>query len=240
MISNMREIERITNNELEHNIYGGLKSSWHDKYRDSAWIYLGGLSYELSEGDIICVSSQWGEIEDINLVRDKVTNKSLGYAFIKYEDQRSTILAVDNFNGSKLLGLTLRCDHVENYRLPKEIREMQENLLSENPNAKIVLKPGQLYEGKELENRYNITSGVNIWSQDKDKKSKKHSSNDKKEKKKRKHEDVFRDRREEDRNDNEYLKLRNDTEIQKKAPPAGKRESIPVPAFSGIGKSLIV
>jgi len=48
--------------------------------------------------------SQWGEVEDINLVRDKETNKSRGFAFIKYEDQRSTILAVDNFNGIKLLG----------------------------------------------------------------------------------------------------------------------------------------
>ena len=64
----------------------------------------GGFSFELSEGDIICVMSQWGEVEDINLVRDKETNKSRGFAFIKYEDQRSTILAVDNFNGIKLLG----------------------------------------------------------------------------------------------------------------------------------------
>lgn len=65
---------------------------------------IGGFSFELSEGDIICVMSQWGEVEDINLVRDKETNKSRGFAFIKYEDQRSTILAVDNFNGIKLLG----------------------------------------------------------------------------------------------------------------------------------------
>lgn len=100
----IREIDRINQTELEHGIHGGMKASWHEKYKDSAWVYIGGLSTELSEGDIICFMSQWGEIEDINLIREKTTNKSLGYAFLKYEDQRSTILAVDNFNGIRLLG----------------------------------------------------------------------------------------------------------------------------------------
>ncbi|TFK03189.1 RNA-binding motif protein, X-linked 2 [Platysternon megacephalum] len=77
------------------------KVSWHAEYSDSAWIFVGGLPYELTEGDIICVFSQYGEIVNINLVRDKKTGKSKGFCFICYEDQRSTILAVDNFNGIK-------------------------------------------------------------------------------------------------------------------------------------------
>jgi len=40
-----------------------------------------------------------GEIVDCNLIRDKDTGKSKGFAFLAYEDQRSTVLAVDNFNG---------------------------------------------------------------------------------------------------------------------------------------------
>ena len=96
----VKELQSITEKEVTASIFGGITSgSWHERYKDSAWVYVGGLSLELSEGDVICFMSQWGEIEDINLVRDKVTNKSLGYAFVKYEDQRSTILAVDNFNG---------------------------------------------------------------------------------------------------------------------------------------------
>jgi hypothetical protein len=35
-----------------------------------------------------------GEVVDVNLVRDKGTGKSKGFAFIAYEDQRSTNLAV--------------------------------------------------------------------------------------------------------------------------------------------------
>ena len=39
---------------------------------------------------------------NLNLVRDKKTGKSKGYGFLAYEDQRSTILAVDNFNSIKV------------------------------------------------------------------------------------------------------------------------------------------
>ena len=39
----------------------GTKSSWHTEYRDSAWIFLGGLPYEMTEGDVICMFSQYGE-----------------------------------------------------------------------------------------------------------------------------------------------------------------------------------
>ena len=54
------------------------------------------------------------------MLRDKKTGKSKGFAFICYEDQRSTILAVDNFNGTKLAGRQIRVDHVNNYKPPKE------------------------------------------------------------------------------------------------------------------------
>jgi RNA recognition motif-containing protein len=42
------------------------------------------------------------KVEDINLVRDKATGKSRGFCFLKYEDARSCVLAVDNLTGSKV------------------------------------------------------------------------------------------------------------------------------------------
>jgi RNA-binding motif X-linked protein 2 len=56
---------------------------------------------------------------DVNLPRDKTTGKTRGFGFLMYEDQRSTILAVDNLNGAKVLDRTLRVDHVKNYKQPK-------------------------------------------------------------------------------------------------------------------------
>lgn len=56
---------------------------------------------------------------DVNLPRDKNTGKTKGFGFLMYEDQRSTILAVDNLNGAQVLGRTLRVDHVKNYKQPR-------------------------------------------------------------------------------------------------------------------------
>nr|GEU87457.1 zinc finger CCCH domain-containing protein 25 [Tanacetum cinerariifolium] len=59
-----------------------------------------------------CTSCRYGEIVDVNLVRDKGTKKSKGFAFVAYEDQRSTVLVVDNLNGAQVLGRTIRVDHI--------------------------------------------------------------------------------------------------------------------------------
>ena len=42
--------------------------------------------------------------------------KSRGFAFVAYEDQRSTVLVVDNLSGGKVAGRTVRVEHVDNYR----------------------------------------------------------------------------------------------------------------------------
>ncbi|CRG99760.1 RNA-binding protein, putative [Plasmodium relictum] len=114
----IKSIEKLNEGELKN--IGQNDSSWHDQYKDSSYIYIGNLDNRLTEGDIIIVFSQFGEPIDINLVRDEETGKSKGYCFLAYADQRSTILAVDNFNGYKLLDRQLVVDHILNYKLPNK------------------------------------------------------------------------------------------------------------------------
>lgn len=97
-MNTVREIQRINDQELERGI-AGTSASWHAQYAKSAWVFVGNLDHSLSEGDLICVMSQYGEIEDLHLVREEETGKSRGFAFCKYEDARSCVLAVDNFIG---------------------------------------------------------------------------------------------------------------------------------------------
>lgn len=196
----VKEIERINEREAKLGITG-TKASWHERYRSSAWIYAGGLAYKLSEGDVICVFSQWGEIEDIHLSRDEETGKSKGFAFIKYEDQRSTDLAVDNFNGVKLLGKTLRVDHKLDYNAPKKKKEERDG--TEGP---VKYEPGMSYDGKDLANDYNMKKGVNLYGSDggseseederkkrkRKKRERKQAKREKKRRKKEKRESEFR------------------------------------------------
>ncbi|RWS21570.1 RNA-binding motif protein: X-linked 2-like protein [Leptotrombidium deliense] len=125
-LTNVKNIKKLSEAELKLGI--AEKNSWHNMYKDSAWIFIGGLNFELCEGDIICVFSQYGEVVNINLIRDKKTGKSKGYCFLCYEDQRSTNLAVDNLNGIKLTGRIIRVDHVADYKPPKDDPHIDEEI----------------------------------------------------------------------------------------------------------------
>lgn len=154
----VREIERINKAEIARIASGTQGGSWHDQYKDSAHIFIGGawmpalvsdtpssnsyippgLPPELTEGDVITIFSQYGEPVDINLPRDKSTGKARGFGFLMYEDQRSTILAVDNLNGAKVLNRTLRVDHVNNY---KHLEKGEDGKFKESENETFNARP---------------------------------------------------------------------------------------------------
>ncbi|EAS31301.3 U2 snRNP component IST3 [Coccidioides immitis RS] len=123
-MNSIRQIQALNKRELETAV--SPEASWHADYRDTAYIYIGGLPYDLSEGDILTIFSQFGEPVHLNLVRDKDTGKSKGFAFLKYEDQRSTDLAVDNLCGATVMGRLLRVDHMRYKR--KEEEGLEDNI----------------------------------------------------------------------------------------------------------------
>ncbi|XP_046673326.1 RNA-binding motif protein, X-linked 2-like [Homalodisca vitripennis] len=149
-LTNVKNIKKLSEQELKS---GNVVSSWHNQYKDSAWIFIGGLPYDLTEGDVLCIFSEYGEIVNINLVRDKGTGKQKGFCFICYEDQRSTILAVDNLNGIKVLGRTIRVDHVADYKPPKESSKADKELskLQREGCAPVLVVPTEVKQEEEAE-----------------------------------------------------------------------------------------
>src|ERR1700749_4501763 len=119
-MNSIRRTEALNKRELED--CTPVEASWHRDYEDTAFIYIGGLDERLTEGDIITIFSQYGEPVFLNLVRDKDTGKSRGFAFLKYEDQRSCDLAVDNLSGAQVLGRLLSVDHAR-YKMKEGERE---------------------------------------------------------------------------------------------------------------------
>ncbi|KAF2680532.1 RNA-binding domain-containing protein [Lentithecium fluviatile CBS 122367] len=126
-MNSIRAIQKLNKRELEEGI--NPEGSWHTDYRDTAFINVGGLPFELSEGDIITLFSQYGEPVWIKLARDKETGKSRGFAWLKYEDQRSCDLAVDNLGGATVMDRVLRVDHAR-YK-PKDDEDMRDNTMGE-------------------------------------------------------------------------------------------------------------
>jgi RNA-binding motif protein, X-linked 2 len=94
-------VQQLNELELKQN----SKTSWHEDYSDSAYIYIGNTPADITEGDLIAIFSQYGEVMDVLLVKEKA------FAFLGYENQKSTILAIDNLNGITVGGSTIRVDH---------------------------------------------------------------------------------------------------------------------------------
>ncbi|KAI1765749.1 hypothetical protein GGR53DRAFT_250718 [Hypoxylon sp. FL1150] len=108
-MNQIRAIQALNKREIENGV--SPEASWHTDYRDTAFVNFGGLPYELTEGDIITIFSQFGEPVFLKLARDKESGKSKGFGWLKYEDQRSTDLAVDNLGGAEIAGRLVRVDH---------------------------------------------------------------------------------------------------------------------------------
>ena len=89
----------------------------------------------MNEGDVVTVFSQLGEIVDCYMVRDKDTGEPKGFCFVAYEDQRSTDLAVDNFNGIDLCGRKIKVDHCH-FRVPKEFIDPKKKEKAEEDKEK--------------------------------------------------------------------------------------------------------
>ncbi|GKY95574.1 hypothetical protein MPSEU_000518800 [Mayamaea pseudoterrestris] len=154
-MNNIREIQKINEQELERGL-AGTSASWHQKYLQSAWVHVGNLDHSLTEGDVICVMSQFGEIDDINMARDEATGKSKGFCFLKYEDARSCVLAIDNLVGADVCGRSLRVDHVEKYRLPKHLQ-------SKEDAAPVSTAPGHAYHEMDLKNEFSLQRGQDLF-----------------------------------------------------------------------------
>ncbi|CAM0140221.1 RNA-binding protein Cwf29 [Umbelopsis sp. WA50703] len=177
----VKEIQRI--NERESDRGYSESGSWHAQYKDSSYIFAGGLPYELSEGDVICIFSQYGEILNLDMPRDKQTGKARGFVFLQYEDQRSTVLAVDNLNGAKVLGRVLRVDHAQR---PKPKKDEDGNLPDEpSMNAAPPLLDADSSDEESGDDGIDEEDPMAAYLRKKDKKRKRKEEKSKKKSKKR-------------------------------------------------------
>lgn len=111
-MNSIDRINKINQQELDDNVQDS--ASWHMDYKDSSYIYIGGLNPKLLDKDILIIFSQYGLPTHIKLLKDtdetgNTVNKGFGY--LKYDDFKSCVLAVDNLNGVVLYDKKIRVDH---------------------------------------------------------------------------------------------------------------------------------
>ena len=70
-------------------------------------LFVGNLSYQTMENDLQDYLSQAGVVTSVNLMLDKATGKSRGFAFVEFTTAEEANKAVEQFHGKEFQGRTL-------------------------------------------------------------------------------------------------------------------------------------
>ena len=70
-------------------------------------LFVGNLSYQTMENDLQDYFSQAGVVTSVNLMLDKVTGKSRGFAFVEFATPEEANKAVDQFHNKEFQGRAL-------------------------------------------------------------------------------------------------------------------------------------
>jgi len=82
-------------------------------------LFVGNLSYQTMENDLQDHFSQAGVLTSINLMLDKITGKSRGFAFVEFATAEEASKAVEQFHNQEFQGRSLTV----NVARPREARE---------------------------------------------------------------------------------------------------------------------
>jgi RNA recognition motif-containing protein len=70
-------------------------------------LFVGNLSYQTAENDLQDYFSQAGVVTSVNLMLDKMTGKSRGFAFIEFATAEEANKAVEEFHNKEFQGRAL-------------------------------------------------------------------------------------------------------------------------------------
>ncbi len=90
-------------------------------------LYVGNLSYQLTEEGLSKFLSRYGKLTYMYLVRDKKTKKSKGIAFAQFNKKEEFYNALRALEGKPFMGRTLKASQaIENETMPMTIKENTE------------------------------------------------------------------------------------------------------------------
>ncbi len=70
-------------------------------------IYVGNLSYDLSENELRQAFEEYGEVSSVKIITDRYTGRSRGFGFVEMPDDEQAKNAIDGLNGKELKGRQL-------------------------------------------------------------------------------------------------------------------------------------
>lgn len=76
-------------------------------------LYIGNLSFNTTEGDLQEYFAKMGTVVSCNVIMDKYTNKSRGFAFVEMSSQEEANKAIAEYNGKDFQGRALKVNEAK-------------------------------------------------------------------------------------------------------------------------------
>ena len=70
-------------------------------------IFVGNLSYQATQADLQAAFEAYGSVERVNIVTDRETGQSRGFAFVEMSDADAAQSAIAQLNGAQLHGRSM-------------------------------------------------------------------------------------------------------------------------------------
>lgn len=81
-------------------------------------IYVGNLSYDMTENDLHDLFEAYGAIVKANIIMDRDSGRSKGFGFVEMEDSEEGKKAIEELDGQSVKGRNLRVNEAR----PREER----------------------------------------------------------------------------------------------------------------------
>lgn len=86
-------------------------------------IYIGNLAYSVTEKELIDAFSKFGEVTSANVVKDKYSGQSKGFAFVEMANKTDGAKAIAELNGTSLKERQITVNEAK----PRENRDHRKN-----------------------------------------------------------------------------------------------------------------
>ena len=71
-------------------------------------IYVGNLSYEVTQEDLSTIFSEYGAVKRVQLPTDRETGRMRGFGFVEMETDAQEAAAIEALDGAEWMGRDLR------------------------------------------------------------------------------------------------------------------------------------
>jgi RNA recognition motif-containing protein len=88
---------------------------------DNMNIFVGNLAKGVSEDDLRGTFEAFGQVESVNILKDRFSGQSKGFGFLKMPSEKDAQAAIKETNGKDLKGQAIRVDEAN----PRPVRSHQ-------------------------------------------------------------------------------------------------------------------